>query len=111
MGTRSMKKKHLLFRCHGATAEADAQAAAEFVRGYFDLWRARAKMSVEPMKDRILMDDDAPLPFDVFIETADLQKVSIAHAAGWSYLVGKEVRSKQLEKAERDALPPIRSDE
>jgi hypothetical protein len=89
-----MKKNYLLFRCHGEHAQATAQDAADFITGYFANWSQRVKVTIKPM-ERTTLEDDTSLPWDVYIETANPDRVNIAHAAGWSYLTGKEVLKKE----------------
>ena len=104
MKAKPIKAKHTLFRVHGKTPEATAQDAAEFIRGYFSNWNKRvtvivlpadlADWIVEGIKEREAIGGD-PIPWDVCIETANKHTVDIAHAAGWSYLTGKEVHAKE----------------
>lgn len=104
MKPKPIKSKHCLFRCHGATPEATAQDAAELIRGYFSNWNQRVTIVTEPaplaewivegIQERAATGGD-PIPWDVCIETANQHTVDVAHAAGWSYLVGKQVRAKE----------------
>jgi len=89
-----MSEKHLLFRCHGEDAQDHAQLACEFVKGYFDLWNQRVKMTSEAYEYPGREESGAPIPYDVFIETANQHTADIAHAAGWSYLTAREVNAK-----------------
>ncbi len=74
--------KRLLFRIHGAGAETKAEDCKAFIRGYFDLWRQRVRLSVECAN---LADVDVQ-PYDLFVHTSKDEQERIAHAAGWSYL-------------------------
>ncbi len=85
-----MKNKHNLFRMHNQIDNKESKEVVEFVKGYFDLYNEKVKISIVEFK----LDSELAQPkgkmFDLILHTSDENKVRLVHACAWTYVTMKE---------------------
>ena len=80
--------KRVLFRLHGKHAQEIAEDCKQFIKGYFDMFNQKVRLSIEIFDPEMEFLSIPVHPYDLFIHTASNEVEHTAHAAGWSYITG-----------------------